>query len=119
MDDKKFQQLKCEYPRCKKEGDHRHALKLVNEENASVELPFCKYHFYIMIGGHFEARIDHAAQNLLGETKPMSFELLGPMLEVEIAEQVMGAREMVAAQTAQEVKEKLKSDSKTLNQENN
>ena len=91
--------LKCEYPSCNKEGKYRHALQLVNEDNASVELPFCKYHFYVVIGGHFKARIHNKAQNLLGEKKETSFELLGPLQEVEIAEQVIGAREMVAALT--------------------
>ena len=90
-----IKKLRCEYPACNKEGDHRHIIKLVNELNASVDLPFCKYHYFIIIGGHFEARIHNKAQNLLGETKETSFELIGPLLEIEIVEQVMGAREMI------------------------
>ena len=103
MENKKPLKIRCEYPRCKSKGDHKHTLKLVNEENASVELPFCNYHFFIVIGGHFKARIHNKHQNLLGEDKETSFELIGPFHEVEIAEQVLGAREMTS---------KLKSDNK-------
>ena len=88
--------LKCEYPGCNKEGDHRHVLNLVNEADASVDLPFCRYHYFIVIGGHFEARVSSNSQN---------FEIIGPFHEVEISEQVIGAREMIA---------KLKSDDKSL-----
>ncbi len=84
----------CSYPSCKKIGDHRHIIKLINEENSSVNLPFCEYHFYIVIGGHFEAK----------EVIKDNFEILGPLKEIEIAEQVMGARELI----------KLKNDNKDL-----
>ena len=94
------EKLRCEYPKCKKEGTHSQALKLANEDDASVELPFCDYHFYIVMGGHFKARSISKKGDLV------NFELLGPLHEVEIAEQVMGAREMVL---------KLKSDDKDLN----
>ena len=57
------------------------------------------------MGGHFKAEVIKASQNLLGEKKGFDFKLIGPMNEVEIAEQVMGAREMI----------KLKNDNKDLN----
>ena len=92
---KPIQKLRCEYPTCKTEGRYSYTLKLINEDNASVALPFCAYHFHIIIGGHFEARIHNRYKNLLGEIKEASFELIGPLFEVEIAEQVMGSREIV------------------------
>ena len=95
--------LRCEYPGCKSEGDHRHILNLVNEEDANVDLPFCAYHYFIVIGGQFKARIHHQFENLIGEIKELSFELIGPFDEIGLIEQIIGAREMVA---------KLKSDDK-------
>ena len=100
------EKLRCEYPKCKKEGTHSQALKLANEDDASVELPFCDYHFYIVMGGHFEAKIHKMQTAEIDSKLKTTFELLGPFKEVEIAEQVMGAREMVL---------KLKSDDKDLN----
>lgn len=87
---------RCEYPGCKKEGVHNHTLELINEENASVVLFFCEYHYFIVIGGHFKAKIIKKAQNLLGEKREISFELIGPLKEVEISEQVIAAREMIS-----------------------
>ncbi len=95
----------CTYPGCKKEGLCEQTFELINEENTSVELLFCKYHFLIVMGGHFKARSIKAEQNLLGESKACGFELIGPLNEVEIVEQVMGAIEMI---------KKLKSDNKGL-----
>ena len=79
----------CKYLLCKKEGTYEHILQLINEKNASVKLPFCRYHFYIVMGGHFKVKINKGIQN------PDSFELIGPLKEVEIAEQVIAAREMI------------------------
>jgi hypothetical protein len=87
--------FKCNFPGCHCNANHRHTLELVNESEAYVEMPFCDYHFFIVIGGHFKARILPATQNLLGECKEKDFEILGPFKEVEIAEQVLGAKEMV------------------------
>lgn len=88
--------FRCEYPGCKKECEHRFRLKLINEENAFVELPFCEYHYFIIMGGHFVAKIIKKCKNLIGEKREQSFKIIGPLKEVEIAEQVMGAREMIA-----------------------
>jgi len=98
---KMVEKFKCAYPGCKKEGLYKQAFDLINEENANVKLLFCEYHHLIVMGGHFKAKIIKAEQNLLGEKKDYSFELVGPLEEVEIAEQVIAAREMIA---------KLKSD---------
>lgn len=91
----KKQSIKCAYPKCKKEGLYKQTFRLINEENSSVELLFCKYHHLIVMGGHFKAKIIKAEQNLLGEKKDYDFELIGPLKEIEVVEQVMGAREMM------------------------
>ncbi len=96
---------KCEYPGCKKEGKYKQVFELINEEGANVELSFCDYHFHIVMGGHFKAIITKRHQNLVGEMIDCSFELIGPLKEIEIAEQVIAAREMIA---------KLKSNDKSL-----
>ena len=93
---------KCEYPGCKKEGKYKFALQLINEENACVELPFCEYHHLIIIGGHFKAEIHK------NKEKKDEFKIIGPFKEVELIQQVMGAREMVAALTEKEKLENLK-----------
>jgi len=97
--DKKPERCKCSYPTehgCKLEGKYRHAFELINEEGASVELTFCQYHHLIVMGGHFKAEIISAEQNLLGEKKIYDFRLIGPLKEVEVAEQVLAAREMMS-----------------------
>ena len=77
---------------------------IINEDSSSIELLFCQYHHLIVMGGHFKAKIINEEVNLLGEKTPWNFELIGPFKEVEIAEQVIGAREMI----------KLESDNKVL-----
>ena len=84
-----IEKFKCEYPGCKKDSIYRHTLNLINEKDASVDLPFCAYHYYIMIGGHFEAKIHK-------ENERDRFEIIGPLKEIELIQQVMGAREMIA-----------------------
>jgi len=88
--------LKCHYPGCNKEQENKQNFKLMDEEGASVDLGFCKYHFFVVMGGHFKAKSIKITKQIT------DFELIGPFKEVEIAEQVMGAREMI----------KLKSDEK-------
>ena len=85
--------IKCEYSSCKKEGLYRQGFELINKKNASVELPFCEYHHLIVMGGHFKAK-----------KVKKDFEIVGPLQEVEVVEQVIAAREMI----------KLKSDRKNL-----
>ena len=94
--------FKCTYPGCKKEGCYKQAFELINEEGASVELAFCQYHHIIVVGGHFKAEIIKEHQNLLGDKKELDFKLIGPFHEVEIVEQVMGAREIVFLKKDQE-----------------
>ena len=95
----------CAYPGCKKEGLYKQSFELINEEGASVELLFCEYHHWIVVGGHFKAMIIKRSQNLLGEKREQDFELIGPLYEIEVIEQVMGAIRMI---------EKLKNDNKGL-----
>lgn len=92
--------LKCEYPGCKGEYYGSHQLKLTNEEGSYVEFPLCNYHFFVVAGGGFTATINK-------EAEPSSFSIQGPLKEVELIEQVMGAREM-AAQIKNSKKEKSK-----------
>ena len=99
-----MEKQKCNYPGCKKEGCYMQPFTIINEEGSSIELLFCQYHHLIVMGGHFKAKIINEEVNLLGEKKPWNFELIGPFKEVEIAEQVIGAREMI----------KLESDNKSL-----
>ncbi len=87
--------IKCEYKGCKCEGVRKQLFKLINEEDSSVELPFCEYHFFIVMGGHFKAEFIDGKD----------FELIGPFKEIELIQQVIAAREMIA---------KLKSDKKDL-----
>ena len=83
--------FKCAYPNCKKEGLYRQSFELINEKNANVELLFCEYHHLIVMGGHFKAKVREGVEGT-------NFELIGPFKEVEIAEQVIGAREMTKLQ---------------------
>lgn len=93
----------CAYPGCKKAGVFKQAFKLINEGNALVELLFCPYHHLIVMGGHFEAKVHKIRTAEIDSKLKTEFELIGPLLEVEVAEQVIAAREMIA---------KLKSDNK-------
>ena len=86
------EEFKCAYPtKCKKEGKYKQLFKLINEEDANVELLFCDYHLHIVMGGHFKAKL------IKSEDKPeeTNFELVGPLKEVEIAEQVFAAIDVV------------------------
>lgn len=81
------EEIKCEWPGCKGKHYKNHELELINEKESSVNLPFCMYHFYIIIGGLFKVTKDEDNQ----------FMLVGPFQEIGIIEQVMGAREMIKA----------------------
>ena len=101
----------CNYPGCKKEGVYKQTFDVNNRDDQIVELPFCVYHHLIVVGGHFQTKV-----NIIPEIKPTKkepkgtpkrkeFELIGPLKEVEIVEQVMGAIEFT---------KKLKNDNKGL-----
>jgi len=92
---KEQKKLRCSYPGCKRESEFNQMFELINEEGSSVVLGFCKYHHIIVVGGHFKAEMIREHKNLLGEKKDIDFKLIGPFQEVEIAEQVMAAREMM------------------------
>jgi len=102
----------CTYPGCKKEGEYKQSFELINEEGSQVELIFCQYHHLIVVGGHFKAKINKipaikpTKKEPKGTPEIIEFELIGPLQEVEIAEQVLGAKEMVY---------KLKSEDKKKN----
>ncbi len=87
------EKFKCTYPNCNKEGLYEQSFELINEENANVELLFCKYHHLIVMGGHFKAKINKVEYE---DSSDHSFELIGPFKEIELIQQVIGAREMIA-----------------------
>ena len=89
--------FKCTYPGCKKKGCYSQSFEVLNEKGVLVELLFCQYHSFVVMGGHFKAK-------KIGK----DFELTGPLKEVEIVEQVMGARELTT---------KLQNDNKDLKEE--
>jgi hypothetical protein len=84
----KITTVECRYPKCKHEAKHSFRLEIINEEGASAEMPFCKYHWYVISGGHFKVRKTRV------EGKELEFSIEGPFEQVSITEQVMGAREM-------------------------
>ncbi len=107
----KPKESECNYPGCNKEVVYKQHFEVINKKESFVELPFCVYHHLIVIGGHFQTKM-----NIIPEIKPTKkepkgtpkrteFELIGPLKEVEIVEQVMGAIELT---------KKLKNDNKGL-----
>ena len=84
-----MEKIKCHYPGCKKEQENKQNFELIDEENSSVDLGFCKYHSYIVMGGHFKAKTIKVTEQI------SDFELIGPFKEIELTEQVMGARELI------------------------
>ena len=79
---------KCFYPGCKKEQENKQNLRLIDEEDSSVDLGFCKYHSYIVMGRHFKVKVIELMDDY-------EFELIGPFKEVEISEQVYSAIELI------------------------
>ena len=77
----------CDYPGCRTNGEFAHELKITNESDAAVNLMFCKYHKILVSGAHFTAMVDRSKDKI-------DFIVQGPFLEVEIAEQVLMAREL-------------------------
>ncbi len=81
----------CGYPGCTSKTGANTAfdIKLNNEENAYAQIPFCKFHYYIVICGKFTVKRTQGKTPI--EDK---FELSGPLEEVSLIEQVMAAREL-------------------------
>ena len=77
---------RCDYPGCTAKHTCVHQLEVTNEKDASVNLPFCEYHRFIVAGGRFTAAI-------IKNKEETNFQIQGPLLEVEMAEQVVGAIE--------------------------
>jgi len=90
----------CQYPGCKHIAEATWQLEVSNEKGSSVEMPFCWYHYYIVMGRHFTVFKDFESEAV------WPFEIQGPLSEVEIAEQVIAARE--AAILFKEKQEKAK-----------
>ena len=80
----------CDFPSCNAVATTTHQFPL--GKTGCVNLPMCKYHKLIVMGGRFTAK------QVVNETeteKETYFEIEGPLLEVEIAEQVQAAIETV------------------------
>ena len=107
-----MEKIKCSYPGCKKEQENKQNFELIDEENSSVDLGFCKYHSYIVMGGHFNAKINKTPEcsklNKFEIIEEIDFELIGPLKEVEITEQVMGARELIKLESDDKSKQTFK-----------
>lgn len=86
---------KCEWPECKLESCNRFILPVINEEKAQVDLGFCTYHYFLMISKEFSAEIEIIKDENDEDKEIRKFEIIGPFREVQMAEQVMFAREMV------------------------
>lgn len=82
---------KCDYPECRADSNGTYNLKITNEENSNVDLPLCNYHKSIVMGGRFTAAV------IRNSGEEVEFRVEGPLLEVEIAEQVIGAVKIAEA----------------------
>jgi len=91
----------CFWPLCTEAGSKFITVKVAPNltlEGAStagegIDLPFCRYHFFIMMGGEFtcipELTTDEDEKGVIESIK-----LKGPFNRVSLIEQVMVAREM-------------------------
>ncbi len=99
---------RCDYPRCMAKHTCVHRLEITNEKDTSVNLPFCEYHRFIVAGGRFTAEvirtpaIEPTEKEPKGTPEKIEFKVNGPLLEVEMAEQVAGAIEFVKTQKEQQ-----------------
>lgn len=97
MEENKEQVAKCHYPGCKHKAEFSQRLEVTNEshppdERVSVDLPFCPYHFYVVMGGHFNCESYEVQEE--GKEPELRFRLNGPFKEIELIQQVIGAIEM-------------------------
>jgi hypothetical protein len=100
---------KCSYPNCKHDAEYTQDIVVegsTEQDTEIVRMPFCPYHFFIVVGGQFTCNVTEITDEEEGEKVITGFEftLNGPFKETELIEQVMGAREM----TKKEVTEKWK-----------
>ena len=65
-------------------------MDVINEPQARVVLPFCKYHYFIVSDDYFKARKNHQD----GDDE-WSFSLEGPFDKIALIEKVVAAIEMV------------------------
>jgi len=76
---------KCHYPECTARATSRVLVNLNNSPDNSVELPFCKYHSLIVMGGFFKVKQIDDTFTLMDHN--------GTFHIIELIEQVIGARE--------------------------
>lgn len=93
---------RCDFPGCLSKHTCVHQLEVTNEKDSSVNLPFCEYHRFIVAGGRFTAEVIRTPaiaptkKEPKGKPEQIDFKIQGPLLEVEMAEQAMMARELVS-----------------------
>jgi len=90
---------KCCYPGCKLDYKLAHPTVVSNEIDSLCEIPLCTYHYYIIAGNHFTCA-------MLDEEK-MKFEFEGPFEQVELIEQVFGAKEIMRIMAEKKCKAKV------------
>ena len=85
----------CTYPGCSRK--HEIYARMTGSDNRFYDIPFCKYHSFIIMGNHFRC-----TRNTKGE-----FKIKGPLYEVEIAEQVYAAIELIKSDKSLVTQEQL------------
>jgi len=95
---------RCDFPGCMAKHTCDAQLEITNEKDSSVKLPFCEYHRVIIAGGRFTAEVIRTPAIKPTEKEPkgtpekIEFKINGPLLEVDIIQQVIAAREFVCKQ---------------------
>lgn len=91
---------KCLFPGCGAKATLTFEVQSFGNKNLRANLPFCEYHTLIVMGGQFRAK-----SHLDPETEIISWEVVGPLYEVQIIEQVLAAREKMAEKYKEKTKE--------------
>ena len=80
----------CYYPGCSNKSTYTFKIASDKDNSTSIELPFCKYHWFIVAGNHFKCHVtkEHHSKNF-------RYDLVGPTETITIVEQVMGAIQYV------------------------
>jgi hypothetical protein len=85
---------RCEYPDCSHKREMMCDILVANKKDENerpihLRMAFCKFHWHIVIGGHFTVDL------LTDDVTDPQFKLNGPFKEVEIILQVISALEAV------------------------
>ena len=95
---------RCAYEDCKTPHEFMRTLDISKGSDAilddteltpnGVTLPFCKYHFHIVMGGEFTV-LPTTKPNESEEEEIVKVVMTGPFKQVQITEQVIAAREVI------------------------